>query len=108
MSIMTAALFLLATPYIYYGVDKYLMIAAGALYNIGFNTLVLLYMGSFNRKQIDLNASGFGNTQGTSAKQFIVILPVLVIPIGLFYAFSIPFGFNAVNIPLLVEVPSRK
>ncbi|MDG1041139.1 MAG: DUF5687 family protein [Polaribacter sp.] len=95
MSIMTAALFLLATPYIYYGVDKYLMIAAGALYNIGFNTLVLLYMGSFNRKQIDLNASGFGNTQGTSAKQFIVILPVLVIPIGLFYAFSIPFGFNA-------------
>ncbi len=95
MSIMTAVLFLLATPYIYFGLDIYLMIAAGTLYNIGFNTLVLLFMGAFNRKQIDLNASGFGNTQGTSAKQFIVILPVLVVPIGLFYAFSIPFGFNA-------------
>jgi hypothetical protein len=95
MSIMTLILFILATPYIYFGIDKYLMIAAGALFNIGFNTLVLLYAGSFNRKQIDLNASGFGNTQGTSAKQFIVIIPVMLIPVGLFYAFSLPFGFNA-------------
>ena len=71
------------------------MIAAGALFNIGFNTLILLYAGSFNRKQIDLNASGFGNTQGTSAKQFIVIIPVMLVPVGLFYAFSLPFGYNA-------------
>ncbi|MFT5761034.1 MAG: hypothetical protein ACI8WA_000138 [Polaribacter sp.] len=95
MVVVTAVLFILATPYIYFGLDKYLMIAAGALFNTGFNTLVLLYAGSFNRKQIDLNASGFGNTQGTSAKQFIVIIPVMLIPIGLFYAFSLPFGFNA-------------
>lgn len=94
MSIMTMVLFILATPYIYFGLDKYLMIAAGALFNIGFNTLVLLYAGSFNRKQIDLNASGFGNTQGTSAKQFLVIIPVMLVPVGLFYAFSLPFGFN--------------
>ena len=95
MSIMTTILFVLATPYIYYGLDKYLMIASGAVFNVGFNTLVLLYAGSFNRKQIDLNASGFGNTQGTSAKQFIVIIPVMLVPVGLFYAFSLPFGFNA-------------
>mgnify|MGYP003624302661 FL=1 len=95
MVVITAVLFILATPYIYFGLDKYLMIAAGALFNIGFNTLVLLYAGSFNRKQIDLNASGFGNTQGTSAKQFIVIIPVMLVPVGLFYAFSLPFGFNA-------------
>jgi len=95
MVVITAVLFILATPYIYFGLKFYLMIAAGAAFNIGFNTLVLLFAGSFNRKQIDLNASGFGNTQGTSAKQFIVIIPVMLIPIGLFYAFSLPFGFNA-------------
>jgi hypothetical protein len=95
MSIMTTVLFVLATPYIYFGLEIYLMIAAGALFNIGFNTLVLLYAGSFNRKQIDLNASGFGNTQGTSAKQFIVIIPVMLVPVGLFYAFSLPFGLKA-------------
>ena len=95
MVVVTAVLFILATPYIYFGLDKYLMIAAGALYNMGINTLVLLFAGAFNRKQIDLNASGFGNTQGTSAKQFIVVIPVMLVPVGLFYAFSLPFGFNA-------------
>jgi len=95
MSIMTVVLFILATPYIYFGLDKYLMIAAGTLFNVGFNTLVLLYAGSFNRKQIDLNASGFGNTQGTSAKQFIVIIPVMLLPVGVFYAVYFFLGLNA-------------
>lgn len=95
MSIMTTILFVLATPYIYFGLDKYLMIAAGALFNVGFNTLVLLYAGSFNRKQIDLNASGFGNTQGTSAKQFIIIIPVMLLPVGIFYGIYFFLGYNA-------------
>ncbi|MFT4576663.1 MAG: hypothetical protein ACI9SI_001594 [Polaribacter sp.] len=95
MVVVTAVLFILATPYIYFGLNIYLMIAAGAIFNIGFNTLVLLYAGSFNRKQIDLNASGFGNTQGTSAKQFIIIIPVMGVPIALFYIFYFLLGFNA-------------
>ena len=95
MVVITAVLFILATPYIYFGLKIYLMVAAGAIFNIGFNTLVLLYAGSFNRKQIDLNASGFGNTQGTSAKQFIIILPIMGIPIALFYVFYFLLGFNA-------------
>jgi hypothetical protein len=102
MVVVTSVLFILATPYIYFGLKFYLMIAAGALFNIGFNTLILLYAGSFNRKQIDLNASGFGNTQGTSAKQFIIIIPVMGIPVALFYAFSLPFGFNAGIIAIAV------
>ena len=95
MSIMTTVLFVLATPYLYFGLDIYLMIAAGALFNVGCNTLVLLYAGSFNRKQIDLNASGFGNTQGTSAKQFIIIIPVMLVPVGIFYGFYFFLGLNA-------------
>lgn len=95
MSIMTTILFVLATPYLYFGLDIYLMIAAGALFNVGCNTLVLLYAGSFNRKQIDLNASGFGNTQGTSAKQFIIIIPVMLVPVGIFYGVYFFFGLNA-------------
>jgi hypothetical protein len=95
MVVVTAVLFILATPYIYFGLNIYLMIAAGAIFNIGFNTLVLLYAGSFNRKQIDLNASGFGNTQGTSAKQLIIIIPVMGVPIALFYIFYFLLGFNA-------------
>jgi len=95
MSVITAILFFLSTPYLYFGVDKFLMIAAGAIFNIGFNTLFLLYAGSFNRKKIDLNASGFGNTQGTGATQFLIIIPIIGLPMLLFWGFSSLFNFNA-------------
>lgn len=102
MVVITTILFFLATPYLYFGVHIYLMIAAGAIFNIGFNSLVLLYAGSFNRKRIDLNKSGFGNTQGTSATQFLIVLPIMGFPVALFYAFSFPFGFNAGLIAIAV------
>jgi hypothetical protein len=64
------------------------MISAGAVFNIGFNSLFLLFSGSFNRKRIDLNKSGFGNTQGTSVTQFLIILPIMVFPMLLFWLFN--------------------
>jgi len=61
MVAMTTFLYFLSIPYIYYGMDIFLMITAGAIFNIGFNSLFLLYAGSFNRKRIDLEKSGFSN-----------------------------------------------
>ncbi|MDX6745591.1 DUF5687 family protein [Polaribacter sp. PL03] len=94
MSVMTAVLFVLSTPYLYFGLDKYLLIVAGFFFNLGFTPLVMLYMGAFNKKRIDLNASGFGNTQGTSAAQFIVMIPVLIIPMLVYFIVNKYLGFN--------------
>jgi hypothetical protein len=85
MVVMTAILYFLSIPYLYFGVDIFLMITCGAIFNIGFNSLFLLFAGSFNRKRIDLNKSGFGNTQGTSATQFIVIIPLMLFPMLIFW-----------------------
>ncbi|MDY0780571.1 DUF5687 family protein [Tenacibaculum sp. IB213877] len=95
MVIMTFVLYILSIPYLYYGVDKFLMITAGAIFNIGFNSLFLLFAGSFNRKRIDLNASGFGNMQGTSATQFLIVLPLMGVPMFLFWIFNKYVSFNA-------------
>jgi hypothetical protein len=95
MVTMTSLLYLLSFPYLYFGIDIFLMITAGAIYNIGFNSLFLLYAGSFNRKRIDLSKGGFGNTQGTSATQFIIILPIMGIPMLLFWLFDSFVGYNA-------------
>ena len=62
MVVMTSILYILSFPYLYFGTDIFLMITAGAIFNIGFNSLFLLYAGSFNRKRIDLTKGGFGNT----------------------------------------------
>ena len=79
----------------YFGVDIFLMITAGAIFNIGFNSLFLLYAGSFNRKRIDLTKSAFGNTQGTSATQFLVIIPLMLFPMLLFWGFDAFVGYNS-------------
>ncbi|WP_299064320.1 DUF5687 family protein [uncultured Polaribacter sp.] len=95
MVFMTSFLYLLSFPYLYFGIDIFLMITAGAIFNIGFNSLFLLFAGSFNRKRIDLNKSGFGNTQGTSATQFLIILPLMVFPMLVFWLFDKFVGGNS-------------
>ncbi|AUC85813.1 hypothetical protein CW731_11175 [Polaribacter sp. ALD11] len=95
MVVMTSFLYLLSFPYLYFGLDIFLMITAGAIFNIGFNSLFLLYAGSFNRKRIDLNKSGFGNTQGTSATQFLIIIPLMLLPMLLFWVFDKFVGGNS-------------
>ena len=88
MVAMTAILYFLSIHYLYYGLDIFLMITAGAIFNIGFNSLFLLYAGSFNRKRIDLEKSGFSNMQGTSATQFLIIIPLMVLPMLTFWVFD--------------------
>ena len=95
MVVMTSILYLLSFPYLYFGSKIFLMITAGAVFNIGFNSLFLLYAGSFNRKKIDLNKSGFGNTQGTSATQFLIVIPLMLLPMLLFWVFNKFVGYNS-------------
>ena len=95
MVAMTTILYFLSFPYLYFGTDIFLIITAGAIFNIGFNSLFLLYSGSFNRKKIDLTKSGFGNTQGTSATQFLIIVPLMLLPMLLFWVFNKFVGHNA-------------
>lgn len=95
MVTMTGLLYVLSLPYLYYGINIFLMITAGAIFNIGFNSLFLLYAGSFNRKRIDLEKSGFSNMQGTSATQFIIIIPLMLFPVLIFWIFSSLISFNA-------------
>ena len=94
MVTMTTILYFLSLPYLYFGIDIFLMITAGAIFNIGFNSLFLLYAGSFNRKRIDLTKGGFGNTQGTSATQFLIIIPLMLFPMLLFWVFEKYLGHN--------------
>ncbi|MFY0602355.1 MAG: hypothetical protein JXQ93_00290 [Flavobacteriaceae bacterium] len=96
MVVMTSFLYILCIPYLFiYGLNEFLMLTAGAIFNIGFNSLFLLYAGSFNRKRIDLEKSAFANYQGTSATQFIIILPLMGLPMLLFWGFKVLLGFNA-------------
>ena len=76
----------LSLPYLYFGLDVYLMILAGAFFNIGLGTWITLYGGMLNKQPLQLNvkAKAFENTQAFSGKQFLLILPKMVLPVLFF------------------------
>ncbi len=78
-------LFVLSIPYVYFGWEILLLHFAAMMYNVGVNTYVLLFAGSFNRKKIDLSQRAAFNYQGTGAVQWLVGFPILVVPILFFY-----------------------
>lgn len=58
-------------------------------YNIGFATVIVLYFATLNYKRLDISKSASFNWQGTGATQWIMSIPLLLIPF-LIYA---PFGY---------------
>lgn len=88
ITISVILLAVLSTPYIYFGWKILLVNMVCALYNIGVNIPVLLYAGSFNRKRIDLDKSAMMNYQGMGATQWIVGLPLMLIPMLIFWIFN--------------------
>jgi hypothetical protein len=88
MSFSVVVLALLTTPYAYFGWNVLGANLACAVYNLGINIPVLMFAGSFNKKRIDLEKSPFMNYQGTGASQWIVGLPLFLIPGLVFYGFS--------------------
>ena len=95
MTFSVVVLTILTTPYLYFGWKILLINFCCAVYNIGVNVPVLLYAGSFNRKRIDLEKSPFMNYQGTGAAQWLVALPLMVVPVLIFWGVSSFFGFEA-------------
>lgn len=79
--------FILCTPYLYFGWKIYLVIVAGAFFNMGANTLLTLLAGAFNTHPLALNqkAVAFANTKAFSASQLLLALPQLGLPMLLYY-----------------------
>ncbi|MDC6404156.1 MULTISPECIES: DUF5687 family protein [Maribacter] len=96
ISVSVIFMFLLTIPYVYFGWETLAINFGCALYNLGVNIPVILFFGSFNKKRIELDQSPFGNMQGTSANQFLIMVPVLIVPILIFslfyYLFSVTVG----------------
>lgn len=106
--LMTASavlMFVLSIPYVYFGWKILVVHFAAMVYNIGINTYVLLYAGSYNRKSIDLAQKAAFNYQGTGAVQWLVGIPLLLIPMLIFLLFNYLVNFEtAVGVLLAMGI----
>ena len=102
MTISAVIMFVLSIPYVYFGWKILAIHFAAMVYNIGINSHVLLFGGSFNRKKIDLTQRAAFNYQGTGAVQWLIGFPLLLIPILFFYVPYKFINFEAGIITLIV------
>ena len=72
--------FILTTPYFFFGEHIVYSHIAAFLFNMGINIPVLLYFATFNRKRIELSQGTAFNYQGTTIKNFMVMMPILMVP----------------------------
>ena len=94
MALSVIILFVLSIPYVYFGWKILLAHFAAAIYNLGVNTHVILLGGSFNRKKIDLNQRAAFNYQGTGAVQWLIGIPLMLLPLGIFVLSYFLAGFE--------------
>ncbi|WP_224485285.1 DUF5687 family protein [Robertkochia aurantiaca] len=78
----------IASFYLYWGLEVYLAIVVSAIYNIGVNAHIVLWGGAYVKTPIDLtsNKKAFGDKQAFNAKTLLLTLPKLLLPLGLYAA----------------------
>jgi hypothetical protein len=77
---------LVSSFYIYLGWEIYLIILAGAIYNIGINSHLVLYAGAYTKTPIDLSSSkgAFGDKKAFNLHTTLISLPKIVLPVLLY------------------------
>ena len=93
---------ILASFYLFYGLEIYLTIVVGAIYNIGVNSHLVLLGGAFTKTPIDLSNAGgaFGDKKAFNVSAMLLTLPKLLLPL-LLYWIGIHFGDKTLGFALV-------
>lgn len=85
LALLIGASYVLSLLYTFMDVKYFYLHTACFLFNVGFNSFILMFFSTYQRKPLDLNAGSAFNYQGMSAVQFLVTLPLLLVPIMLYF-----------------------
>ena len=91
--------FVLSTPYIFFNPKVVLVNFAILFFNAGVISYFLLWFSMRNSKKMDVSKGAMFNYEGVSAAHFLIGIPVIGVPIGLYAIFDV---FNFGNLGLLV------
>ena len=91
--------FILTLPYFLLGKEIAIMQITAFLFNSGVNTFLLTYFATYNTKRIDLSAKSALNYQGTTFKNFLIMLPLLFLPMIIIKIFAL---FSIINIAFII------
>ena len=87
MVIATILTTIVASFYLYFGWQTYLVIIVGAIYNIGVNSHLVLLGGAYTKTPIDLSSGkgSFGDKKSFNIKAMLISVPQLGLPVLLYW-----------------------
>ncbi len=88
-TIASTVITLLASFYGFLSPKLLVLQLAAYLYNIGFGTVIVLYLATYNYKRIDITKAATFNYQGTGATQWLLMFPYALTPILIYLPFGI-------------------
>jgi len=80
--------FILTTPYFFFGMQIVYLHLAAFIFNIGVNVYLLIFLATYNNRRIDLTKSSAMNYQGTTYKSFLIVLPIMFLPMIIVYVIT--------------------
>jgi len=100
LATVTIVSYLLTIPYAFFNIKLLYINTACFLFNLGFNLYFVLYFAMNNKKFLDLSKSATFNYQGVGASNFIVVLPMMLIPIIIYSPFAL-FGMSQLGLIII-------
>jgi hypothetical protein len=88
MTLLSSACFILTIPYVYFGWRVLLVHFIMYIWNLGVNTVLVLWFANHNYKRIDLAKGGTFNWEGVGASQWILSIPLLLAPFIVYLPFN--------------------
>ena len=99
---ISSLFFLLSVPYAYFGWQILFVHLAAFIFNVGFSIHLLTIISFWNPKPMDINKGGMFNYEGIGAAQFIMFIPMIIIPYMIYLPFAILIDYQAGLIMLII------
>lgn len=81
--------FILTIPYVYFGWKVLIVHFLMYIWNLGVNTLLVLYFANRNYRRIDLSKGAAFNWEGVGATQWILSIPLLLGPFLIYFPLNL-------------------
>ena len=91
--------FTVSLAYGYFGWKILLINLVAYLFNIGFNVFAVMRIAMYSPKKIDLNKGAAFNYEGVGAAQFLIMIPIMILPYVL-YAPLLILGYGDLGLAL--------
>ena len=97
LQISCVLLFLLTAPvFVVFAREQLGLYLSFLCYNLGFSCTLILLVATFNTKRLYLSQSAFANWEGTSIQHFILVLPLMLLPVLPMYLLDDPLAAASV------------